>query len=321
MSSLRRTLTLAARGMKNFIRNGPLCVSFEVTRSCNAQCSHCHLGGSVDESRATADRYAALCRRFRPVVAQVSGGEPMLRPDLDNIIQALKVPERPPYIILTTNGTLLTKERWAALRAAGVDEFSLSLDFPDERHDEFRGVPGLFGKITQLMEDLDGVNDKSISLSAVVQRDNFRDLLSMADLASRWNVKINFSTYTWLRTKDRGYMIPEDELHELQEVLARLKEHKRRHGAVIASDFVLDRMLEFFTHHSINHCRAGERFFVVNPDGTLSPCGLILREYRTQDEIIKKFSETNTCNACYTSIRANTEKPAKYLIRDSLKSL
>lgn len=321
MSSLRRTLALASRGVNNYFRHRPFCVSFEVTYSCNARCSHCHLGGPAKEDRAAPDLYAELCRKIKPLVAQVSGGEPMLRQDLDDIIRALKVNHRPPYIILTTNGTLLSKKRWAALRAAGVDEFSLSFDFPDERHDEFRAVPGLFGKITRLMDELADVNDKGISLSAVVQRHNFRDLLTMADLARRWGVNINFSTYTWLRTQDRGYMINADELPELREILTQIKEQKRKHGAVIVSDFVLDSMLEFFTHHSISHCRAGERFFIVNPDGTLSPCGLILKKYRSQKEIIEKFSKDNTCEACYTSIRANTEKPAMYLIRDSLRSL
>lgn len=321
MISLRRPLSLAVRGAKNFFGPRPLCVSFEVTRSCNARCSHCHLGGPAKEHRAAPGRYADLCRRIKPVVAQVSGGEPMLRRDLDNIIRALKVPLRPPYIILTTNGTLLTKKRWAELRTAGVDEFSLSFDYPDERHDEFRAVPGLFGKITRLMEELKSVSDKGISLSAVVQRDNFHDLLPMADLACQWGVKMNFSTYTWLRTHKKGYMITKEELPELREILTKLKIHKRRHGAVIASDYVLDSMLEFFIHHNINNCRAGERFFVVNPDGTLSPCGLILKKYRSQKEMIEKFTKTNTCGACYTSIRANTEKPARYLIRDSLHSI
>ena len=47
-----------------------------------------------------------------------------------------------PYTILVSNWSLMTEERYLELREAGVDQFSVSLDFPDERHDDFRGYPG-----------------------------------------------------------------------------------------------------------------------------------------------------------------------------------
>lgn len=275
----------------------------------------------MEEERATAERYAQICREINPVVAQVSGGEPTLRRDLGRIISALRVPGKPPYIVLTTNGALLTKNKYRELRRAGVDEFSLSFDYPDERHDDFRGIPGLFSKIKSLMTGLRSEKNKGITLSGVVQRKNFRDLIKMADLAKEWEVKLNFSTYTWLRTQKKEFMIPEDEIPELEAVIQRLKEHKRKHGVVIASDFVFKQMINFFKNQAIDGCRAGERFFVVNPDGTLSPCGLIIKNHRSQKEIIENFSRHNTCGMCYTSIRANTEKPVKYLILDSLRAI
>jgi MoaA/NifB/PqqE/SkfB family radical SAM enzyme len=321
MNTFSRNLFLAKRGAGNYFTKRPFCVSFEVTYSCNAKCKHCHLGGPKEEERATPQRYAELCREIKPVVAQVSGGEPLLRRDIEQIIQALRVKNRPPYIVLTTNGTLLTKEKYLRLREAGVDEFSLSLDFPNERHDDFRGVPGLFNKIETLIKETEHIPDRGITLSGVVNRENYQDLIRMAELAKKWNVHMNFSTYTWLRTKKKEFMIPKDELPELKKILARLKEFKKRNKTIFTSDYVLDSMPEFFEKGSLDNCRAGERFFVVNPDGTLSPCGLIIRKYRTQKEIMQNFTKTNTCGDCFTSIRANTEKPAKYLIKDSLLSI
>lgn len=320
MSSFLRNASLGKRGIKNYFTKRPFCVSFEVTYSCNARCNHCHLGGAVDEVRVTAERYAELCRGIKPVVAQVSGGEPMLRRDLIQIIKALKVPKRPPYIVLTTNGTLLTKEKYQSLREAGVDEFSLSFDYPDERHDEFRGVPGLFKRIKTLMDKINSVENNGITLSGVVQSKNFRELTRMAELAREWKVRMNFSTYTWLRTNKKEFMIPKEDLPELREIIQRLIEFKRKHKTVFTSDYVLGKMLEFFEKETIDNCRAGERFFIVNPDGTLSPCGLIIQKFNSQKEIIENFSENNTCGDCYTSIRSNTEKPIKHLIKDSLKS-
>jgi len=71
----------------------------------------------------------------------------------------------------------------------------------------------------------------------------------------------------------------------------------------------------------VPRCRAGEKFFVVNPNGTLSPCGLVIRDYASPQEIKQKFLSCNTCVYCYTSIRGGSERPALYLLRDSLSLL
>lgn len=321
MTSLRRMVSLASRGTKNYFQKRPFCVSFEVTYRCNARCRHCHLGGPVEEERAAPRKYAEICSQIRPVVAQVSGGEPLLRKDLEQIITSLKSPNKAPYVIVTTNGTLLTEEKYRSLRQAGVDEFSLSFDFPDERHDEFRKVPGLFRHIKNLLEKNTSNNDKAITLSCVIQKKNFRDLIRMAHLAREWNVKMNFSTYTWLRTNNKDYLIPPEEIADFESVIKELLDFKKKHKTVVTSPFVFRKMVDFFKYHTLNNCRAGERFLVVNPDGTLSPCGLIIRDYTSQEEIIKNFLKDNTCGECYTSIRANTERPARYLISDNLRLL
>ncbi len=321
MKLVPRTLALAARGAANYLGRGPLCVSFEITYSCNARCRHCHLGGPVREERASPEEFGRIARALRPVVAQISGGEPLLRKDVEDVVKALKRPGRAPFLVLTTNGTLLTKDKHARLRDAGVEEFSLSLDYPDERHDAFRGVPGLFGKIRDLAGALKGNGDSGITLSCVIQRDNFRELVKLAELARDWGLRMNFSSYTHLRTHRMEYMIPAEELGELEEVLKRVKEFKKRRGTVFTSDYVLGRIPGYFRDGAVGGCRAGKRFFVVNPDGTLSPCGLIIRKYGSPAEIRKDFLQTNACAECYTSIRANTEKPVRYAILDNIRSV
>ena len=258
---------------------------------------------------------------MKPLVAQVSGGEPLLRRDIEDIIRAIRRPDKAPYVVLTTNGALLTREKYFRLREAGVDEISLSLDYPDERHDEFRGIPGLFRKIRDIVADLNQGDDRAITLSCVVQRDNFRDLINLAELARSWNLRMNFSTYTWLRTSNPDYLLEASEIEELRDVLGRVREHKRKYRVIYTSDFIFDKMVEFFEKRSLAGCRAGKRFVVVNPDGSLSPCGLIIKDFRSLKKIKKEFLATNTCEFCFTSIRANTEKPLKWLIMDSLQAI
>jgi MoaA/NifB/PqqE/SkfB family radical SAM enzyme len=258
-------------------------------------------------------------------VAMVSGGEPLLRDGIEDIVRAIKRDDRPPLVVMTTNGSLLTRERYERLRAAGVCDFIISLDYPDERHDEFRRVPGLFARLDGFMRGLsgngNGNGNHGVTFSCVVQRDNFRDLVAIAERAREWKAGVNFNCYTWLRTDDRGMMVPPEETGELREEIERLREHKRRHGVVFTSEYVLDKMVDFFKLGGVPGCRAGERFFVVNADGTLSPCGLIMRQYRSQREMVADFTSRNECAYCYTGLRANAEKPPYWLVRDSLSRL
>jgi MoaA/NifB/PqqE/SkfB family radical SAM enzyme len=309
MDSIRRTLSLAKRGLVNQIAKRPLCISFEITHSCNAKCKHCHLHGPVEEERASPERLGELCRKLSPVVAQASGGEPLLRNDLEQIIQAWRRPNKAPFIVVTTNATLLTPKRYQSLRDAGVDEFSISLDYPDERHDEFRGVPGLFGKIENLIRGLDKQKDKAISLCCVIQSDNFRLLPQMAELASAWDVRLNFSAYNTLRTHDHSYMLSKENLEEFKKIIPILLERQKKDKKIRTPADVLWKMVQYFENGSIPRCRTGEKFFNVNPDGTLSPCGLIITDYKTKKEFIEDFCKNNSCVYCYTSIRANTERP------------
>ncbi len=318
--TLARTFSLVARGGKNYALNRPFCVSFEVTKRCNARCHHCHLHGVKDDKVASPQEFGDMSRQLNPVVAQISGGEPLLRKDVEEIIRAVRCPDRAPVIVLTTNGVLLSKEKLNSLVAAGVDSISLSLDYPDERHDAFRQVKGLFSRISSLMNELNGTASDVITVSCVLQRDNFRDAVKIARLAREWGICANFSTYTWLRTQNKEYMIDEQHLPEFKETIDQLIQHKKEFKNIRTSEYVFRNMIEYFEKGEMDHCRAGERFLVVNPDATLSPCGLIITEYKTLKEVQDGFCSTNTCGLCYTSIRANTEKPLSVLVKDNLQS-
>jgi len=321
MNSFVRTVSLAKRAVTNYLVNRPLCVSFEITHNCNARCKHCHRGGEVDKKRAAPEEFSEKFHELKPLVIQISGGEPLLRKDVYEIIEALKQPNGTPYIIFVTNASLLTEEIYHRLRNTGVDLFSVSLDYPDERHDEFRSIPGLFEHIRTLVKAVNSENGNVITLNCVVHSRNFREMIPMCKLARDWGVAINFSPYTWLRTNDMSFMIPENEMPEFEDTITRVIDFKRKHDTVRTTTTFLFDIIEFFKNKSIPGCRAGERFLVVNPDATLSPCGLIMAEYRTWNELKEGFTKHNTCSYCNTCIRASTEKPFNNLFNGALKSL
>ena len=315
MISKVRTASLISRACQNYILGRPLCVSFEITHSCNAKCIHCHLRGTVKENRASAAQLGEICRRINPVVAQISGGEPLLRHDVEEIIKEFKRPDGTPYIDITTNGSLLTKKRYDRLIEAGLDQVGISLDYPDKRHDDFRGIPGLFAKIENLVRSIGDGQDKKISLICVIHRENFRDLIKMTELVNDWKININFSVYTWLRTGLKEFMIQKQEIKELREIVSKILDFKRKYGRIFTSETVFNKYIQFFENQSIPNCKTGRRFYNVNPDGSISPCGLHIKDFKSQDELRKNFANQNSCSFCYTSIRANTEKISIILLK------
>jgi MoaA/NifB/PqqE/SkfB family radical SAM enzyme len=164
-----RTLKLVLRGHRNLLTKKPLAVSFEVTSSCNADCRHCDKGGiRADEKRLTPAQIGEHYRALRPVAVQLSGGEPLLREDIVDIAREIKEPGGIPYLILVTNGFLLDREKYLALCDAGIDQFSISLDFPDERHDDFRRLPGLFRHLEETVPRLTAEGRGNIIMNTTI---------------------------------------------------------------------------------------------------------------------------------------------------------
>lgn len=122
-------------------------VVWNVTRSCNLHCLHCYASAaaspdpaelSTTEGKALIDDLA----QYRVPVVLFSGGEPLLRPDLMELVSyASQKGVRP---VLSTNGTLLTPQTAQELKRAGISYVGVSLDGLEPNHDRFRGKKGAF---------------------------------------------------------------------------------------------------------------------------------------------------------------------------------
>ncbi|MBM3148314.1 MAG: radical SAM protein, partial [Actinobacteria bacterium] len=163
---LRRTLL----GMPT-----PMAVTIAVTDACQCSCGHCSAGRAPMNGRAAARPAQAAPRRrpgdadvhriaasqgqrpplsideLRRVIAECldlgvgnvtfTGGEPLLRDDLEELIAG--VGRERATVQVFTNGLLPDERRAAALKEAGLHAVHVSLDSPDpRRHDALRGAPG-----------------------------------------------------------------------------------------------------------------------------------------------------------------------------------
>lgn len=130
-------------------------VAWEATGACNLCCVHCRAAaktvpdpGELEtaEVLALVHDLAALARAAAgsgPLIFIISGGEPLMRPDIYEIARESSASGL--HTVLATNGTLLDAAVVRQLKQAGVRRLSVSLDGPGPAsHDEFRGIPGAF---------------------------------------------------------------------------------------------------------------------------------------------------------------------------------
>lgn len=319
---LVESLRIITRGSLNWRTERPIVVSFEVTDSCTCYCKHCDHGGPRDTSR---DMKPADYRRYmdelRPCVVQVSGGEPLMREDLEEVIRNIKRPDGLPFTILVSNWSLMTEQRYHALRSAGVDEFCVSLDFPDERHDDFRGHPGLFKHLDDIIPKLTAFGYDDILMNNCITAENVAEINKVADKAKEWGANINYSAYTPRRTGCRSYFLESPEkLEIMREQLGRLKERMDSSHWITTTQATLEATKQFFETGGAPGCKAGLRWLVVTSDGYLQPCSMQFKRYplTEQARMVREFTRNNTCDECYVSIRSYLDKTFPQLFKENV---
>jgi MoaA/NifB/PqqE/SkfB family radical SAM enzyme len=314
---------MLVKGIGNRMKKLPLSISFEVTHACTANCWHCNWGGPIKETRRTPAEYAAICRDLQPVVVNVSGGEPMARGDLDDIVRALAHPGGLPWVVVVSNASQLSPERFLRLKRAGMHQLSLSIDFPDDRHSDFRRIPGLFSHMAEVVPQCVAIGDPDdISLNCCITAWNYRAVPDIVRLAARWGVSINFSVYTPLRMDDPSGLVQHNgSAAELSEKIAEVVALKREGYPIYTSERVLWKFRDFLLGGRSPGCQAGYRFLVINPDGRLTPCAMVMAYFDDHRTMQREFSSHNTCEACFISTRANCEKTTWESLADNMDTL
>jgi AdoMet-dependent heme synthase len=123
-------------------------VAWEITRSCNLYCAHCR--ASANESQCAEELTTLECYGLVDQILEVghpililTGGEPLRRPDIFQV--GRYAAEKGLRVVMGTNGTLITEEVAAKMKAIPLSRISVSLDFPNpELQDKFRGKPGAY---------------------------------------------------------------------------------------------------------------------------------------------------------------------------------
>ncbi|MCP5305984.1 MAG: heme d1 biosynthesis radical SAM protein NirJ [Chromatiaceae bacterium] len=162
---------------------GPV-VIWNLIRRCNLTCKHCY-ATSADKDfpgeLSTGQIYEVMddLKAYGVPVLILSGGEPLMHPDIFAISQRAK--SMGFYVGLSSNGTLITRDNIERIAEVGYDYVGVSLDGMREVHDRFRRREGAFD------ESLDGIRlcrdvGIKVGLRFTLTRDNARDLPALLKL-------------------------------------------------------------------------------------------------------------------------------------------
>jgi len=262
----------------------PHVVAWNLTRRCNLECAHCYIAAGPRESAATElDTDACLAivdqlLRVNPAPLLIlSGGEPLLRRDLTEIAQYAS--SNGATVVVGTNGTLLTDERIAALKQAGVRGVAVSVDsLRPSYHDNFRHGRGALADVQAALGRL-----RAARLDFIVQTAVTKGNRAELDRLVAWSADegaVSFNCY-FLVTTGRGASLSDLAPADYEAVLADLARWERAYRgrmlvrAKCAPHFmrhVYQTDLGSPVLHYQTRCPCGTQYCRITPDGKLTPC-------------------------------------------------
>jgi 12,18-didecarboxysiroheme deacetylase len=191
-------------------------VVWNMTRRCNLKCIHCYSNSAdidypdeltTEEGKKLIDDLAA----FGSPVILFSGGEPLIRKDLLELAQyATKKGMR---AVISTNGTLITKDIAAKLQKVGLSYVGVSLDGLEKTHDRFRGKKGAFAAAMDGIRNCREAGIK-VGIRFTVNKHNLADVKDMFDLLRK--EKIERLCFYHLVYTGRGSKLRDEDLNHEQ---------------------------------------------------------------------------------------------------------
>ncbi len=249
-----------------------------VTMRCNLNCIYCHREGQSSEGEElSVEEIAEIAKAFYSLglkKVKITGGEPLLRKDICEIVNVMPFQE----VSITTNGTLLYRMA-KKLKDSGLDRVNVSLD--SLREDTYRLITG--GDVKKVVKGIKAACEAELTpvkINMVVMRGiNDRQIHEMLEFVSslnddRINAILQVIEVLKLPGLEKYYL----DLSPLEREVASKAEAVILRGMHFRRQYVLGRAVIEFVKPSREFCMHCNRIRVTS-DGRIKPC--LLREDNT----------------------------------------
>lgn len=263
----------------------PILLMF-VTERCPLRCKMCGVcyqdPSSQNVAELTTDEWKGVIRSAASLscsLLSISGGEPLLRPDLYSLIRFAT--DLGISVHLCSNAILLNEERAEALRDSGLKSISISVDSPTpELHELLRG-PDTFERTVNGIRLLRRIAPSiRIGINCLVSAVNFQIMADMVPFAESLGVQqLKFApihTHLLHRRKSieqyEGLLLEQKDMPALVAEIERFQCAAAKSRLLRTSDVFLARMARLTETYKRFRCYAGYVVCAVSPTGKVAPC-------------------------------------------------
>ncbi len=304
-----------ARYVTSFMRQRLVHVNLQLLYTCNFRCQICDYWKAPfrDAPRLSAEQVGAISRKLAevgPQVVSIGGGEPLLHPEIVEVVERLAEHHFP---VMICNGWFITPERARALWRAGMYEISVSVDYLDpEKHDAQRGVKGAHERALRalrLLHENRTRSDQRVHMISVIMDDNLDEIEALIQLSRGMGITYLLTLYS----DGRG---TKHNRHAERDVSAHLLRLKSRYPEFVALRDYMARFTQAIREGGIAGCTCGTNLVNIDSQGQVSLCidrmdepvGSILEEPLAP--LLARLQEKqrrSPCAACWTSCRGAIE--------------
>ncbi len=281
-------LELERRLRQNLKQLHPLRQLFwECTLRCNLQCRHCgsdcKMEGFMPDMPAE-DFLRVIDEEVTPhvnpheVMVILSGGEPLMRDDIEDVGRALYRREYPWGMV--TNGMLFTEERFRKLYAAGLRSVAVSLDGNEEDHNWMRGHVSSFKNAMRAIRLLASQERVVWDVVTCVNNRNVQYLTQLKDMlyeagVRQWRLFTIFPAGRASQHPD--LQLPGEKLREVLDFIIACRKEGKIHASFACEGFL--GAYEGKVRDHLYQCAAGISVASVLIDGSISACTSIRGKY------------------------------------------
>lgn len=298
----------------SFMRKRLVHLNLQILYQCNFRCTICDFWKEPYRnlpkmSAADAWIISEKLRAIGPQIVSIGGGEPLLHPELPEIVRALAKNHFP---VMICNGWFVTPERARELFEAGLYEISISLDYANpEKHDKQRGTAGAFAHAVQALETLfknRAYPHQRVHMISVIMEDNLDEIEPLARLAQQMGITYLVTLYSHARGTKSSRVPRED-------VSSYLLALRRKYSNFASLRGYLSRFTEA-TNKGIIPCYAGKNLFNIDCQGNVTRCidrldhvagNILSDDLCSIEQTLHRQNQGNDCGDCWTSCRGNIE--------------
>lgn len=168
----------------------PKDATIAVTYHCNSRCKMCNIWQIQNPLNLDMKAIENLSPHLKYI--NISGGEPFLRPDLPELIEEIKKRNKEVKIIISSNGLasdLIKSQMEKIIKIDPTIGVRISIDGLKEKHEEIRGVQGIYDQDMKTIENLRDLGIKNLGISFTLMDSNVNDLLPVYKWAEENNLQ------------------------------------------------------------------------------------------------------------------------------------